>query len=184
MARLLTITRRTILGIWLLLIGLVLALVLVTHVAGPLGYRILIIRGASMTPTIPLGALVFEQRIPPSSIAQGDVVTVVLPSGTLVTHRVIRMATVDGLPHLETKGDANATADPTLEPATLVSGVVRFHVPLAGFALAFLGIPTGILSVVSMLGSLLASVWLLEDVDTDRRASPAAPDFTGRGVPA
>lgn len=182
MPALLTITRRTLLALWVALIGVVLALVLVTHVAGPLGYRIVIIRGSSMTPTIPLGALAFEQPIQAGAIAPGDVVTLALPQGTIVTHRVTRVVARDGQVFVETRGDANADADPSLQPATAVTGVVRFYLPVAGFALAFLGIPTGIMSVVSMLGSLLMVVWLLEEVEADRRAT--APDMVGHGLPA
>jgi signal peptidase I len=184
MPSLVIIMRRTILAIWLALIGLVLMLVVVTHVAGPMGYRLVIIRGPSMSPTIPLGAVAFEQPIAPGTIAQGDVVTMTLPSGPIVTHRVIRLATVDGQPYIETKGDANNAADPTLQPASIVSGVVRFHLPIAGFLLAFLGIPTGILSVISLLGSLLVSVWLLEELEADRREAPVSPELHGHGVPA
>jgi signal peptidase len=180
----LTITRRAILALWLTLLGLVLGLVLMTHVAGALGYRVVIIRGSSMAPTIPLGAVVFEQPAGVSTVAPGDVVTLSLPTGTVVTHRVVRVATVDALPYLETRGDANATADPTLEPATLVTGVVRFHVPVAGFLLAFVGIPSGLLSVISMLGSLLAGAWLLEELEADRSPAAIPTDFAGHGVPA
>jgi signal peptidase len=168
MAPLLTVARRTILALWLGMVGLVLALVIGTHVAGLMGYRIVIIRGASMSPTIPLGALVVEQTTAPTEIAPGAVVTMTLPSGPTLTHRVIRVASIDGQPYIETRGDANNAADPTLQPASVVTGVVLFHIPVAGFILAFLGIPTGFLSVVTMLGSLLSCAWLLEELDRDR----------------
>lgn len=184
MASLLTITRRTIFALWLALIGLVLALVAVTHLAGPMGYRIVIIRGPSMAPAIPLGALAFEQPTAPSDIAVGDVVTMTLPSGPIVTHRVIRLATLDGKLYVETQGDANNAADPSLLPASSVIGVVRSHVPILGFILAFLGIPTGIVSMVSMLGSLLACVWMLEEMAGDRRTVVAGPALPGHAVPA
>ncbi len=182
----LTIARRTLLVGWVALIGLVLAIVLSTHVAGALGYRVVIITGSSMAPAIPLGALVFEQAEPATQLAVGDSVTLALPHGSIVTHRVTRTVTMDGKVWLEAKGDANAEPDVALYPASAVTGVVRFHIPLAGFALAFLGIPSGILSVVSMMGSLLAARWLLEEVDADRRERvPAASrDLTGHGLPA
>ena len=184
MPALLTLTRRTLLVAWVALLGLVLALVLTAHVAGFLGYRVVIIKGSSMSPTIPLGSLVFEQPVASEAIVPGDVVTLGLPQGAVVTHRVVRVGTLDGHPAFETKGDANGATDPVLVPATAVTGVVRFSVPVAGFALAFLGIPTGILSILSMLGSLLASVWLLEDLESDRRAGAATPGVVGHGLPA
>ena len=184
MPALITLTRRTLLAAWVALVGIVLALVLMAHVAGFLGYRVVIIRGSSMAPAIPLGALVFEQTVTPAAIVPGDVVTLALLGAAVVTHRVIGVTNADGRISLETRGDANASPDPALQPATSVTGVVRFFVPLAGFALAFLGIPTGILSILSMLGSLLAAVWLLEDVEADRRTRGASPELVGHGLPA
>jgi len=139
-----------------------------------------------MGPTIPLGAVVVEQPIAPSDIRVGDVVTMAIPNGPVVTHRVIRLATVDGQPAIETQGDANNAPDPNLRPASIVTGVVRSHLPIAGFLLAFLGIPTGILSVVSMLGSMLAAIWLLEELEADSRLRPAqrATELQGHGLPA
>jgi signal peptidase len=185
MASVLTITRRTLFALWLGLIGLVLGLVLLTHVVGPLGYRMVIIRGPSMAPTIPLGALAFEQPIASSAVQAGDVVTMVFPNGgPTITHRVIRVQTIDGQPWIETRGDANNAADPNPVPASIVTGVVRSHLPVAGFLVAFLGIPSGILSVVSMLGSLLACVWLLEELEVDGRATPESPERLPDGLPA
>jgi signal peptidase len=137
-----------------------------------------------MTPTIPLGAVAVEQPIAISAIRPGDVVTLTTANGAVFTHRVTRVATIDNRVYVETKGDANAIVDGALQPATEVSGIVRFNVPFAGFALAFLGIPSGILSVVSMLGSLLASVWLLEEMEADRRTAHETPGLLGNGVPA
>ena len=184
MPALLTFTRRTLLVVWVALVGLVLILALTAHAAGFLGYRVVIITGSSMNPTIAVGSLVFEQTVPSDEIVAGDIVTLALPKGAVVTHRVVRVGTLDGRPAFETKGDANAAADPVLHPAADTTGVVRFSIPLAGFALAFLGIPSGILSVLSMLGSLLAAFWLLEEIEADRRAGAENPDMVGRGLPA
>src|SRR3954454_5014836 len=92
MSLILTATRRTLFVTWLALVGAVLALVLMTHVSGPMGYRIVIIRGSSMTPTIPLGSLAFEQPIAADAIKAGDVITMTLPQGAIVPHRVTRTA--------------------------------------------------------------------------------------------
>jgi signal peptidase I len=173
------------LALWLLLMGAVVGLVVLSHVLGPLGYRAVIIRGPSMSPTIPLGALAFEEAIAPSAIRVGDVVTMSIPNGPVVTHRVIRVATLDGQPAIETQGDANNAADPSLQPATVVTGIVRSHVPVLGFLVAFLGVPSGIISIVSMLGSMLVAIWLLEEVLADERlAVDGALELQGHGLPA
>jgi len=66
---------------------------------------------------------------------------------------------------LRTKGDANAHADATPVPATSVVGVVRWTIPLAGYLMAMLTTPAGILSVVAYAVALLAAVWELEEVE-------------------
>jgi len=170
--RSLSVARRIVLAIWLSLIALVVAAVVVAHGAPMLGYRLVIIRGPSMSPEIEVGALVFEERVPAGDIRPGDIVTLTAPTGAVITHRVVRVAQADGILQFETRGDANPSADPALHPARAISGVVKFSLPIAGFLLAFFTLPTGILSVVSLLGSLLASLWLLEDLEQDRREEP------------
>jgi signal peptidase I len=180
----LTATRRFVLAIWLCLIAFVVAAVVVAHVAPLLGYRPVIIQGPSMSPTIPVGALIFESKVPVTEVKPGDVVTFTTPTGTVITHRVVSFSEVDGNLQFETKGDANPAPDPSLHSANAINGVVRFSVPMAGFLLAYLTLPTGILSVVSMLGSLLVSLWLLEDLANDRQEAPADPARMPDGLTA
>ena len=108
----LTVTRRCVLAIWLCLLALVVAAAVIAHAAPLWGYRLMILRGPSMGPAVPIGALAFEERVRVSAIQPGDVVTFTLPSGSVVTHRVLRVATADGELQVETKGDANTAADP------------------------------------------------------------------------
>ncbi len=180
----LTITRRFILAIWLCLIALVVAAVVVAHAAPMLGYRPVIIQGPSMSPTIPVGALIFESRVPVGEVKPGDVVTFTTPTGTVITHRVVSFTQVDGNLQFETKGDANPAPDPGLHSANAINGVVRLSIPMAGFLLAYLTLPSGILSIVSMLGSLLVALWLLEDLAKDRQEAPADPATMPDGLAA
>ena len=62
-----------------------------SRIAPVLGYRLVIIEGPSMTPTIPIGAVVIERTVPVDAIALGDVVTVPMPNGVAITHRVVRL---------------------------------------------------------------------------------------------
>ena len=99
-----------------LLVGTVIALVLAAQVGPMLGHRPLVIRGGSMEPAIPLGALVDVAHVSPADLAAGDVVTFEGANGVLVTHRINRIVSLpDGL-YIETKGDANEHADPVLCP--------------------------------------------------------------------
>jgi len=118
------------------LLGLVAlaALMLVPPLAG---YERYVITGGSMGDALPRGSIAYERRVPVERLRVGDVITYV-HRGARVTHRI---ASVDPGPVFRTKGDANPAADPwrfTL-PAD-EQAVVRFHVPLAGYAIAALSV--------------------------------------------
>jgi signal peptidase len=176
MPRPISLVRRLILAVWVALIALVLALVAVSHVAPALGYRLLILKGPSMEPSIPLGSLAFERPATPEDLAVGQVVTFVTPNHVVVTHRITRMGDANGTLLIETQGDANAAPDPAMHPATGVTGIVEAHLPLAGFVLAFLAVPTGMLTLISLAGSLLLAAWLLEELEADRAARAGETD--------
>lgn len=149
-------------GAALLLVGFG-ALAALTRLAPAAGFETFIIRGASMEPGIPLGALVLAGRVEPSDVRRDDVVTLRLPSGVIVTHRAVRLVDLPDGRYLETRGDANEASDPALVPATAVVGVVDWYLPGAGFALALMALPSGLLSTSSFVGTLLLAGWLLSD---------------------
>ena len=84
----------------------------------------------SMTPTYPVGTLVFVQPKDPSTIRPGEVVTMIMDEDlNMVTHRVTANNYEDKT--LVTKGDANKSEDaPSLYEN--VVGVVVFSIPYAG----------------------------------------------------
>lgn len=169
-----TLLRRVVLTLWAGLIVLVLALVAISHLAPALGYQLIIVKGPSMEPTIPMGSLVFERPVAVADLRPGQVVTFVLPSRVVVTHRITRLGDANGEILIETKGDANAASDPAMHPATGVTGLVHGHLPFAGYLLALLAVPIGMLSAISLLGSILMLAWLLEELEEDRADEPAA----------
>ena len=127
------------------------------------GRSTFVVAGGSMEPTIPLGAAVIVEPVRPADLAVGDVVT--LRSGqdhAIFTHRVIRVAELDGQVVIETKGDANDSADPSLTPASGVVGRVAVAIPFAGFLVALLSIPSGVLFVIAIGAVLLLISWLLD----------------------
>jgi signal peptidase I len=157
--------------------GLVLALELVslvalmalTQVAPRLGYSVYVVRGASMAPAIPLGALAVDQPGTPAHIVIGDVVSIRAANGVLYTHRVIEVtSSIDGL-LFRTQGDANPAADPSPVPETAITGRVLFHLPVAGYVVAFLGMPAGLMSILAAIAATLLMVWLLEDLESATR---------------
>jgi signal peptidase len=136
------------------------------------GHRAFVIQSGSMAPAIPVGALVIVSDEPPDDLAVGDVVTLRTGNETVVTHRVIRLANLGGVPHIETKGDASASADPVLQPASSIIGRVDVAIPLAGYLLAYVTSPLGLVSVLMLVGTLLAGIWALEDFQASATSEP------------
>jgi signal peptidase I len=179
MGTLLTLLRRSAGLLLLLELSVLVGLVAITQVAQHAGYPAYVIRGSSMAPAVPLGALIVDQPVDAARIVPGDVVSVRAVNGVVYTHRVVQViATPEGL-SFETRGDANATPDPAVAPATAIVGRVLFHVPLAGFIVAMLAIPAGMLSLLSIIGSTLLLFWLLEDPEVDEERQRGALGLGG-----
>lgn len=115
----------------------ILALAVAQHV---FGYETLTVLSGSMRPTIPVGAMVVEHKVPAGSIRVGDVISFHPGNNRaiMVTHRVvdIRTRTVNGAPeaYFVTRGDANPIADPGGVPARGDVGRVTANYPLVGYA--------------------------------------------------
>jgi signal peptidase len=107
-------------------------------------------RGGSTEPAIPLGSIVVLSEVPAEAVAVGDVVTLRHPeAGTIITHRVTRVAELPAGIHLQTKGDANTDPEGALSPASWMLGRVWFSVPLAGYLLQLMALPSGIVHLCS-----------------------------------
>jgi len=142
----------------------VLSLVLAANIGPAVGHQMVVIRGSSMSPAIPLGAVVDITSVKPQDLRVGDVVTLKSPGGTVYTHRIVRIVTLpDGL-YIETQGDAVGKPDAPLQPVSEVSGRVTYSLPFLGFLLYMLTIPTGVLSIFSLALTMLLCIWLLEDL--------------------
>jgi signal peptidase len=165
----------------LLLLALILV-VLFGVVLGKLvpltGRQTLIVGGPSMEPAIGLGSAVVIRPVEPSTLAIGDVVSLKpAPEGAVFTHRIVEVVDRPDGRWIRTKGDANATLDPTLVPAAQVLGRVELAIPLAGYLIALLSIPTGVLFLLGLAATLLACAWLLESLEleaADRRRAALA----------
>jgi len=136
------------------------------------GRSTFVVAGGSMEPAIPLGAAVIVEPVRPTDLAVGDIVSLKSgPKQSVFTHRIVRVAELDGAVAIETRGDANLTADPSLTPASAVIGRVAVTIPLAGFLVALLSIPSGVLFVIAIGAVLLLISWLLDDHADDESAT-------------
>jgi signal peptidase I len=119
--------------------------------------RPLVVRSDSMAPTYDARSVVLVHRVDADDIRAGDVVTVTLPGGQRVLHRVIDVDATPAGPSVRTKGDANRTADaerivlPAGEPAWRAGA----SVPAVGGVATLLRTPAaGFLLAVALLGPL------------------------------
>lgn len=164
------VSRRTLDVLLMAVIGIVIGvLVLARALPALTGGQAFVVGGGSMEPAIPRGAAVLAVPVAAGRLAVGDVVSLRIGDRqTVFTHRITRLIfRTDGL-WLETKGDANREADPSLVPATMVVGRVEVSLPLAGYLVTILGSAQGIALFVSLAGFLLAGAWLLESLGQDQ----------------
>ncbi|MEO8469953.1 MAG: signal peptidase I [Chloroflexota bacterium] len=121
-------------------------------IIGPLtGQQVMDVTSGSMGPAIPAGALILVSPAHEADLRVGDVITVQLPSGTVLTHRIVATSVVDGHRMLTIRGDAN---DPTAVEAVAANraiGRVTAIVPGAGQYLEPLTRPTAIIAWVGMV---------------------------------
>lgn len=118
------------------------------------GLRLYIVHTGSMMPTLNPGDVVVDE--PAQSLKAGEIVTFRHSSDTadVVTHRIRSVR--DGV--IQTKGDANRTADLWHVPTSWVRGVVVHRVPYLGYALVFLKQPTGVGAVITF-GLAVLLLW-------------------------
>lgn len=156
------------------------SIVVVALAATALGYDLFVITGGSMAPSVPAGSLVIAERVPPTSLAAGDVITFRRSSApdSPVTHRVIRVTEGETGLEIWTKGDANNTADP--EPLTDDNPIssVRVTLPFAGYLLSFMRTTLGqlilvVAPVVLVLGTKLVHRSTHEGAPAIARAVPS-----------
>ena len=174
---------------WVLRIALVATVVLlalsaaVTRLAPMVGREVFVVRGASMAPTIPLGAAIIATRTPGAAVVVGDIVTFRGTNGVVVTHRVVEALVHEGEHLFRTKGDANPTADAFLVPEGALIGVVATSLPMAGFVMAMMAQPSGLLSLATGVIACYLALSIVEDPAT-RRSRARATQWTSRETAA
>ena len=154
----------------LLLVGLALAVVGVPRATGAVPLTVLT---GSMVPTFRPGDLVVVRPTPVEQLRVGDVVTFQPQPGvaTLITHRIIDIGhdAAGAVSTIQTKGDANNVADPTLVPDQIM-GRVWYSIPLIGH----LANGRNILLVASAvgLGLVIYAVTLFTKKDDTETSTP------------
>lgn len=150
-----------------LAIGLV-AVAVALLTLGPLtgSYRTLTVLSGSMRPYMQPGDVVVVSPVRAADLRVGDVITYYLPGAgkTLVTHRIVRIVTPGELPTVQTKGDANNTADEVVQLEGSQVWRAQRVVADVGWALNFFRSPKlrlvgSVAAPIMLLGVWLLSIW-------------------------
>lgn len=134
-------------------VTVVLALAVVALAAtAAAGWRLHLVDSASMSPTIPRGALAVVADVELDRLTAGDDVLAFRDPRDrtrTVLHRLVEVRDEDGGVFLVTRGDANRTADPAPVPDDLVVGRLVASSPAFGAIVRALRTPAG---AVALLG--------------------------------
>ena len=182
LSRATVIVRRVLDAVLIALILIVLFGVILGKVVPLTGRQTIIIGGESMEPSIHIGSAIIVAPVAAADLRVGDVVS--LRAGddnSLFTHRIVEVVDQPDGRWIRTKGDANSSPDPTLVHASAVEGRVQLAIPLAGYLIALLSIPTGVLFLIGLAATLLAAVWLLESLELDSLDASRADDVATPG---
>ena len=116
-----------------------------------MGWKFQPIESGSMEPRHPTGSLAVVEPIDATDVEPGMVIVFEDPQGRgrLVAHRATTRLPGD-LPVWETKGDANAEADPIPVQGSAIQGRVRWTIPLVGHLVSAVRGPQAVLLLVGL----------------------------------
>jgi signal peptidase len=135
------------------------------------GYRMYVVHTGSMAPAVMSGDVVLDGPATGPYHA-GEIITFRHSDKTtdLVTHRIALFQNGK----IQTKGDANRTADVWALSPSQVQGVFDMKLPRLGYLIVFLRQPTGIASIFTG-GLALILAWELLNPSTPNETLPQAP---------
>ena len=116
------------------------------------GYKVIILIGNSMSPTMWIDDVVVIKKVEEKDLKVGDVVTFGATGGVYTTHRIYEI--VDG--GFITKGDANTTPDGAVLKYPTIQGKVFFFIPKIG---KVLNLFRNLYSLISIIIGVLAVVF-------------------------
>ena len=95
-----------------------------------------VVLSGSMEPTYHTGSLIYDKKVDPFTLKEGDVITFMVSEDTLATHRIVGVVPDEEEPgtiRFRTKGDANDSEDGTLVHYKNVVGTPVFTIPYLGY---------------------------------------------------
>ena len=95
-----------------------------------------VVLSGSMEPNYHTGYLIYDKKVDPFTLKEGDVITFMVSEDTLATHRIVGVVPDEDEPgtiRFRTKGDANDSEDGTLVHYKNVVGTPVFTIPYLGY---------------------------------------------------
>ena len=95
-----------------------------------------VVLSGSMEPNYHTGSLIYDKKVDPFTMKEGDVITFMVSEDTLATHRIVGVVPDEDEPgtiRFRTKGDANDSEDGTLVHYKNVVGTPVFTIPYLGY---------------------------------------------------
>ena len=145
----------------LVLISVLVLLVGLAVVPGVIGFHPVVVLSGSMVPALNVGDVAVTRAVLPAELKVGDVVTFRANSG-FITHRIIGIEESQGGLRFKTQGDANATPDTELIPASAVVAKLSYRIPRIGFIMNFADTDLGMISLIAGPLVLLLLMWARE----------------------
>lgn len=119
------------------------------------GWSIYVMQTGSMPKEIPIGSLIFVKPCDTADIQTGDILTLKMSNGSVVTHRLVSVDFDTNM--ITTKGDGNKQEDNPI-PMDSICGEVVLSIPYLGSILTILKTKTGILLLG---GFIMVFIWSL-----------------------
>ena len=145
-----------------------------------------VVLSGSMEPTYHTGSLIYDKKVDPFTLKEGDVITFMVSEDTLATHRIVGVVPDEDEPgtiRFRTKGDANDAEDAALVHQNNLLGEPVACIPYLGYFAAWVQNPPGSLIAIGAGVFLLALVFLpdvfAKDGEDKKKSGKAGKDSDG-----
>lgn len=153
-------------GVTTALVALVIILAMLLVGVRLFGIEIFTVLSGSMEPEYHTGSVIYVKPTDAADLAEGDVITFRIGSGTVATHRIIEVVEENGEIAYRTKGDANGIADGGLVAPEDVIGEPFFTIPYMGYFAEYIQSSSGRYMVIAV-GAFMLLLMILPDLIFD-----------------